>query len=129
MNPLILALLHVLEVLEGLDGENVLLALLRHLLRAGLYQILEQQERFVDVSPVLAVVVCSLPDHLHDLGKRDDVVGEVGDLRHDGRRRSPWIVRRRLAYFHLNVQGLISCRAISIISYSPEHLSSYAQGS
>lgn len=85
MNSLVLALLHVLKVFECLDRENILFALLSDFLRSRLYQILEQQESFIDVSPVLAVVVRPLPNHLHDLREGDDVVGEIGDLRHKRR--------------------------------------------
>lgn len=84
MNALILALLHVLKVFECLDRENVFLALLRDLFGARFYEVLEKQQRFVDVTPIATVVVCSLPNHLHNFGKSDDVVGQIGNFRHEG---------------------------------------------
>ena len=48
-----------------------------YLLTPGLDEILEEDEGLVDVPPVLAVVVEPLPDHLHDLGEGDHVVGQV----------------------------------------------------
>ena len=56
-----------------------------YLLTPGLDEILEEDEGLVDVPPVLAVIVEPLPDHLHDLGEGDHVVGQVGNLRHLGR--------------------------------------------
>ncbi len=44
------------------------------------------------MSPVLAVVIEPLPDHLHDLGEGDHVVGQVGNLRHLGRGRAPGVI-------------------------------------
>ena len=32
--------------------------------------------------PVFAAVVHTLPNHLHDLGEGDNIVGQVGDLAH-----------------------------------------------
>lgn len=65
------------------------------------------------MAPVLAVVVQSLPDHLHDLGESHNVVRQIGHLRHDRGRRAPWIVRGGLTYFYLfattiknNVNGI-----------------------
>ena len=53
-----------------------------YLFTPGLNEIFKEDECLVDVSPVLAVVIESLPDHLHDLGEGDHVVGEVSNLGH-----------------------------------------------
>ena len=82
-------------------------AALAHPLAARLDDVVEQDERLVDVPPVLAVVVDALPHHLHDLAARDDVVGEVGDLRHQRARRAPRVVRRRLAHLHLRQREVV----------------------
>ena len=97
----------VLEVLQGLDGEDVLFALQRHSLRARLDQVVEQCERLVDVAPVLAVVVEPFPDHAHDLAEGHHVVGEVGDLGHEGRRRAPGVVGGGLSDFLLSVRVVV----------------------
>ena len=46
----------------------------------------------VYVSPVLPVVVEPLPHHAHDLRESHHVVGEVGNLRHEGTAGAPWVV-------------------------------------
>ena len=55
-----------------------------YLLAPGLDEIFQEDQCLVHVSPVLAVIVEPLPDHLHDLGEGDHVVGQVGNLRHLG---------------------------------------------
>ncbi|KAH9402901.1 hypothetical protein TYRP_015664 [Tyrophagus putrescentiae] len=90
--PLVLVVLKVLKVLQRLNGEEVVAALLGDLLRPGLDQVLEEDQRLVDVAPVLAVVVQALPDDLHDLAEGDHVVGEVGDLAHQRAARPPGLV-------------------------------------
>ena len=94
VQSLVLIVLHELEILQSLYCENILLALLSDLdnipavrrvppvivpdlLTAGLYEILQQHQRLVDVPPVLAVVIQPLPYHLHDLREGDHVVGQV----------------------------------------------------
>lgn len=52
---------------QGVDGKDVLLALLGHLLVARLDQVVEEHEGLVHMPVVLAVVIEPLPDHLHDL--------------------------------------------------------------
>jgi len=101
MGALILALLEVDEFPQRLNGEDVLLALLGHLFRAGLDQVLQQDECLVDVAPVLAVVVETLPDHLHDFREGHHIVGEIRYLSHDGGRRTPRVIRGGLAHFDL----------------------------
>ena len=94
VESLVFVVLNKLEILQSLNGENVFFALLgnlgnssgksflihlfpSHLFTAGLDQILQQHHRLVDMSPVLAVIVQSFPDHLHDLGESDHVIRQV----------------------------------------------------
>ena len=97
LTSLVLVVLNKLEILQSLDRENVFFALLgnlrnsldekqtflsllllsSHLFTASLDQILQQHHRLVDMSPVLAVIVQSFPDHLHDLRESDHVVRQV----------------------------------------------------
>ena len=101
IESLVLVVLHILKVLESLNGEDILLTLLCHLFAAGLDDVVQQDQRLVHVAPVLAVIVKAFPDHLHDLGERDDVVGEICDLRHEGARGPPGVVRGGLPHPHL----------------------------
>ena len=78
-----------------------------YLVAAGLYDVVEQHQRLVDVPPVLAVVVDPLPNHLHDLGERHNVVRQVGDLRHERARRTPRVIRRGLPNLHLRVRVVL----------------------
>ena len=68
------------------------------------------------MSPVLAVVVEPLPDHLHDLGEGDHVVGEVGDLRHLRRGRAPGVIAGGLADLDLGVRVVVS----DVLDVTPE---------
>ena len=96
-----------LEVPEGLDGENVLPALLGNALRAVLDQVVQQGEGFVDVTPVFPVVIEPLPYHAHDLCEGHHVEGEVGDFRHERARRSPGVVRSGLSYLDLGLRVVV----------------------
>lgn len=100
-----------------MDGIDVLLALLRDLFGAGFDQIFQQQQGLVHVAPVLAVIVRSLPDHLHNLRKGHHVVRQVGDLRHDRGGRSPWIVGGRLAYLDLCI-GIVVGKVLDVPAYA-----------
>lgn len=91
--PEVFVLLDVLEVLQSLDVVEVLAAGLGDAIAAVAQEILEQNERFVHVAPVLPVIVESLPYHIHDLNERDRVVRGFGDLEHLRRRGPPRIVR------------------------------------
>lgn len=81
VDALVLAVtVHILEVLQCLDGVEVLPALVGHFLGASFDEVVQKGEGFVDMTPVLATVVQPPPDHAHDLGKSHCVEGEVGDL-------------------------------------------------
>ena len=68
------------------------------------------------MSPVLAVVIQSLPDHLHDLGEGDHVVGEVSNLRHLGGGGAPGIIAGGLPHLDLGVSVVVS----DILDVSPQ---------
>ncbi|KAL0617154.1 hypothetical protein AAY473_014002 [Plecturocebus cupreus] len=75
MPSLVLAIsVNVLEVLQGLDGEDVLTALLGHTLRACLDEVVQQCQCLVHMPPVLAVVTELLPHHAHDLQEGHHIV-------------------------------------------------------
>ena len=63
-----------------------------HLLASTLDEKVEENEALVDVSPVLSVVVQTLPDDGHDLGEGGRVVRHVCDLAHESRRWAPRVV-------------------------------------
>ena len=48
-----------------------------YLFTASLYQILQKDQSLVNMSPVLPMVIQTLPDHLHYLREGHHVVGEV----------------------------------------------------
>ena len=50
---------------------------------------------------VFAVVIESLPNHLHDLRKGHHVVRQVRDLRHERAGRTPRVIAGRLTYLDL----------------------------
>lgn len=53
--------------------------------------------------PVLAVVIEPLPNHAHDLGEGNDIVGEVSDLRHQGAGWAPGVVARGFSNLDLGL--------------------------
>ena len=55
-------------------------------------EVLQQNQSFVNMSPVFAMIVESLPNHLHDFCEGHHIVSEVGDLRHHRRGWTPWVV-------------------------------------
>ena len=78
----ILVLLEKLEILQRLDEVEIFLAMLRHLIAPGLDDVVYDDQRLVDVPPVLSVVIEPLPQHLHDIRERQMVVRHIGDFRH-----------------------------------------------
>ena len=90
--------------------------MLDHLLAACFYQIFQKHESFINVSPVLAVVIESLPDHLHDLREGDHVVSQVGYLRHLGGGRTPGVVAGGLPDLDLGIRVVVS----NILDVTPE---------
>ena len=64
IDALIFVLFDIHKVFERLDGKNVFFALLGDFLRSRFDEIVEQSQRFVDVTPIFSMIVQSLPDHL-----------------------------------------------------------------
>lgn len=57
----------------------------------------------VDVAPVLAVVIETLPDHAHDFREGHHIVGEVGNFRHEGAGRAPGVIGCGLSHLDLRL--------------------------
>lgn len=70
-------LVEVLEFLEGLNDVQVLTEVEHAVVAPGVKAVVEEGERFEDMTPVLALVVEPLVKHLHDLHK-------VGSARQQG---------------------------------------------
>ena len=98
---------------------------LSHLFASCFDEIFKENKCFIDMSPVLAVVVESLPHHLHDFRESRHVVCQVGDLRHHGGRRTPGVVRRRLPHLDLknNFQSLWKgCPSLTRLQTNPHEI-------
>lgn len=117
VNPLVFPVpVDVLEVLERLYGKYVFLTLVGHSLRTRLDEIIQQGQGFVNMSPVLPVVIESLPDHAHDFRKGHHVIGQVGNLRHEGAGGTPRIVGGGLSHFNLCLRVIID----NVLHLSPD---------
>mgnify|MGYP003353499831 CR=1 FL=1 len=62
---------------QSVDGKDVFLALLGHFLIACLDQVVKEYKGLVHMSVVFAMVVESLPDHLHYLREGHHIVCQV----------------------------------------------------
>lgn len=108
---------YVLEVSECLDDGHVLPTVLGHPLGTRFDQVVQQDQRLVDVTPVFPVVIDSLPDHSHDLCEGHHVEGQVRNLSHQRAGWTPGVVGSGLSdldlglsvvvdhVFHLSAEG------------------------
>lgn len=74
---------------------------LSHLFGSGFDQVLEQQQCFVNMSPIFPVIIQSFPNHLHDFSERDNIVGKASDFGHKGATGAPVVIAGSFTYFHL----------------------------
>lgn len=61
----------------------------------------------VDVSPILSVVVESLPEHAHHKAVRLDVVRVLCQLPHQRTARPPGVIGSRLTHLRLRIRVVI----------------------
>lgn len=103
-----------MELAQSLDNVDVLARPSYHQLGTLMKTVIQDLERFQDVAPVLALIVETLVDHIHDLvelvrtkrrrhirschavGTKDHLPPEShgGDLGHVSARRAPGVIAR-----------------------------------
>ena len=78
-----------------------------YLFTACFNEIFKQDQSFVDMPPIFAMVVESFPDHLHYLWEGHYIVGEISYLWHNSGWGAPGVIAGGLTNFNLkNMQQL-----------------------